>query len=239
MAMVGLSGCGQWGEFKSTIKAERHFEQGVGYLDKGRLDLADEEFQAAVEARPQAADLPGRIGIAYLQVNRWLSAVPHLQKAVDLNPEQPMVIYHALFAYYDREGDFPRCEKVLKQAVEHHPDDPDALNNLGYIYADRGIHLDLALELLQKAVKLAPDKGYIIDSLGWAYYRKGQLDQALPLLQRAVELQPDAVMYYHLGMVYRDLGNHQEAIEQFHQALSINPAHRESREELRKLPGQP
>lgn len=239
LAAATLPGCAQWTDFRSTIKAERHFERGARYLDKGLHDLGEKEFRAAVEARPQAAHLPGRIGIAYLQVNRRSLAIPYLQKAVDLEPGQPVVVYHALFAHYDREGDFPKCEEVLRQAVRYHPNDPDALNNLGYIYADRGIHLDLALELLKKAVKLAPNKGYIIDSLGWAYYRKGQLDQALPLLQRAVHLQPDAVIHHHLGIVHRDLGKYQEAIEQFERALSVDPGHRESRGELKKLRKHP
>lgn len=115
---------------------------------------------------------------------------------------------------------FAEGEELLEQVLDEFPDDVGAWNDLGYLWAERGVHLIRAHAMIQRAVKAEPDNTAYRDSLGWVLHRMGKNQQALEQLKLAVdEAEPDGVVLDHLGDVHSALGQSDQALKAWDQAI--------------------
>ena len=129
------------------------------------------------------------------------------------------------------EGAVASFQKLLVIDSVHAP----ALNYLGYMLADRGEQLTYATQLIERALKISPDNGAYIDSYAWVQFKLGNLELALTELKKAAELiTGDAVIYEHLGDIYRAMGNDSEATRNYQHALEIDPGNAQIQEKLKK-----
>jgi len=106
------------------------------------------------------------------------------------------------------------------------------LKALGYMQRyDKAGNLDSAIGALESAVKADPRFALGFASLGEAYRLKNQvdpnpkwIDQASASLKRAAGLNDRLpVVYVTLGRIHQDSGKHDLALQQFEQALRLNP----------------
>ena len=107
-----------------------------------------------------------------------------------------------------------------------------ALNYVGYTYAEQNDSLDFALQLINRALEIDKDNGYYIDSRGWVYYMMGRYEEAAQELMKAAAIVEDAVIYEHLGDVYRELDEPDEARKAYEKALEMDPQNHTLREKL-------
>jgi len=107
-----------------------------------------------------------------------------------------------------------------------------ALNYVGYTYAERNDSLEYALQLVNRALDIDEDNGYYIDSRGWIFYMMAKYEDALKELKRASEIIEDAVIFEHLGDVYRRLDDEDKAREAYEKALELAPGNESLREKL-------
>ena len=107
-----------------------------------------------------------------------------------------------------------------------------ALNYVGYTYAEQNDSLDYALELVNRALEIDKDNGYYIDSRGWVYYMMGRYEEAALELKKAAALVEDAVIFEHLGDVYRQLNEPDEARKAYEKARELDPHNRQLQEKL-------
>jgi len=98
-------------------------------------------------------------------------------------------------------------------------------NNLASLLSDHrtdAASLDRAFEIASRFRN--SDVPQFLDTLGWVYERKGEFDHALPLLKSAAEkLSTVEAVQYHLGVVYKDLGQKELAVTALKKALSLAP----------------
>jgi Flp pilus assembly protein TadD len=128
----------------------------------------------------------------------------------------------ALGALYHTLGDEQQSIATMQMLLKENPDDATVLNFIGYTYVELGVQLDDAEKLIRKALSLKPDSGFILDSMGWLFYVKGNYKQSLAYLLRAVEKIPDdPVILEHLGDVYLQLGDKEQAREMYQRSLKI------------------
>jgi len=107
-----------------------------------------------------------------------------------------------------------------------------ALNYVGYTYAERNDSLEYALQLVDRALDIDEDNGYYIDSRGWIFYMMARYEDALKELRRASEIVEDAVIFEHLGDVYRRLDDEAKAREAYEKALELDPGNKSLMEKL-------
>jgi tetratricopeptide (TPR) repeat protein len=92
---------------------------------------------------------------------------------------------------------------------------------------------------LARAAAAERDDVHTLDTLAWALYRAGQYNEALEAEQRAMRLgTQNALFYFHAGMIYNKLGDHDKARQNLQKALDINPHFnlryaKEAQEEIR------
>ncbi len=137
-------------------------------------------------------------------------AIARLVKADKALPDSPAIKYD-LAMLYERQGNIPEMETLLRRVMVLKPDSPDAYNALGYVFADQNINLDQAQILLDKAVQLAPGNPFILDSMGWLQFRLGNVALAAQYLENAFELSPQADIAAHLAEIFWTNGDKKRA----------------------------
>lgn len=106
----------------------------------------------------------------------------------------------------------------LRQRVGNR--DAALLAELAYAYLGDGDD-QTGLSYAKAAYALAPMNPAATDAYGWALYQSGNDGAAVQLLEKATSIAPDhAVLRWHLGQAYADLGRKAEAAKQIQAALA-------------------
>jgi tetratricopeptide (TPR) repeat protein len=179
----------------------------------------------------------------------FTGAVGFLETLLAQSPGDTEVLYN-LGVLHGEQGQQQQALVYMGDVLEHNSDHAGALNYIGYTWAEQGTRLDEAEELVQRALELRPDDGFITDSLGWIYYmrarpliERGELAEGRELLERSLlELHKaaemtggDPVISEHLGDVYLLLEDKRRALENYEEALTLDPRENEQPELLGKV----
>ncbi len=98
--------------------------------------------------------------------------------------------------------------------------DAALLAELAYAYIGDD-DAETGLAYAKAAYALAPMNPATSDAYGWALYQTGENGAALQLLEKAASIAPGhAVLRWHLGQAYADLGRTPEAVAQIEAALA-------------------
>lgn len=137
---------------------------------------------------------------------------------------------------------------LLERCFNFRPDDVDVLTNLGgaYVLAERHKH---AVPVLERATELAPENPAVWSNLAAAYLGKlvtatGERQRrALNAYQRVIEIDPAYPnVHYHMGLIYIDRRQWDDAHAAFTRALQTNPNDddaRTMRERVQEIRNQP
>jgi len=125
------------------------------------------------------------------------------------------------------EQDLPGAETLLSQAVDRCPTDIDARQHYANILWKRGLKVE-AIEQITKALELSPEDVGLCLEAGRMYWNIGLLDDADQLSKKAIRNAPHSVEAWYLhGQVALARGHSEDALADFHRALSIAPDNRE------------
>lgn len=129
-------------------------------------------------------------GIALERTDQWAEAETHLQKALELQPEQPYVMNYLAYSWVEQESHLEQALDMLKRAVELRPEDGYIVDSLGWAHYRLG-HYPKSVKYLERAVELRPADPVINDHLGDAYWRVGRRQEARFQWHRALSLDPE------------------------------------------------
>ncbi|MDI9848908.1 tetratricopeptide repeat protein [Rhodoblastus sp. 17X3] len=129
-------------------------------------------------------------GVDYERAKLWDKAEPDLQKALELYPEQPLVLNYLGYSWVDQGLHLDEAFKMLRRAVELQPEDGYIVDSLGWAHYKLG-HFDESLRLLERAIELKPGDPVINDHLGDAYWRVGRKLDAKFQWNHARDLNPE------------------------------------------------
>jgi len=153
-------------------------------------------------------------------------------------------IRYLLASVYSTAKRLPQAEAELAACLKIDPDNVAVNNDLGYLWADQNKNLAEAEAMIRKAIELDRknrqgllalrpgvdkefhDNACYIDSLGWVLCRRGQLEAARKELEYAATLPDgdDPVIWDHLGDVHLALGQREQALAAWRQALHFYAA---------------
>lgn len=129
-------------------------------------------------------------GIANERRKDWKSAETDLKKALELNPDQPLVLNYLGYSWVDQGRNLDDAFKMLRRAVDLRQRDGYVVDSLGWAYYRLGRY-DEAVRELEKAIDLKPSDPVINDHLGDAYWRIGRKLEAQFQWNHARDLNPD------------------------------------------------
>jgi len=205
------------------------------YVRQDQFDMAREHIS---DLRQRHSEHAVRLYLleSDLLVNHsnWEGAHNLLSEAIVQSPKQANLLY-ARSMLSEKMGDLALMEQDLLAIIKQEPNNATALNALGYVLANRTDRLDEAYQLINRALAAKPNEPAILDSLGWVEYRRGNLPTALELLTQAHTTFPDHEVSAHLGEVLWQLGQTDQALAIWLQALKDTPDSAILRETIQRL----
>jgi tetratricopeptide (TPR) repeat protein len=205
-------------------------EEADTFLAEGRIGLAIESYQNAIDANPQ--DVENYLALAKLQIYRgeYEAAQENAANALLLDKSRP---YSYALSGWSKgfQGEFLEAETDIKAALELDPEDAYAYAIYALILARQvannvgGIDtLDNAIEYSRQAVELNPNLMEARWARGYVLEITSNYEEAVLQLQAAIELN-DVVGDLHLalGRNYFTLEEYDQAVFEFTKAYSLNP----------------
>ena len=225
-----------WGQSNASVQslldaikanpkdATAHFNLGVAYFNDQKYDSAIPEFQKCLEINSgdkQAREmLESSQGIsAYFQKN-YSSAVDHLQNALKVNPQNPNANLLLADSYVQLKQ-YPNAEKALKDYSLTSPQGKEKASEvLSKIYMDQKRYQEAVIEL-KNIVDANPKNFEANENLGVAYFQMKDYKDAARYWENAARLRKDAQTYKFLGFSYYNLGDFNNAIDNYKRSIAI------------------
>jgi tetratricopeptide (TPR) repeat protein len=167
----------------------------------GSLQRSMKKFEDAAAAYDKAITLIGPPersnwalfyfrGICYERAKQWPKAEADFKKALELFPDQPLVLNYLGYSWVDQGVNLDEAFKMLRRAVDLRPSDGYIVDSLGWAHYKLG-HYDDATRELEKAINLKPADPVVNDHLGDAYWRVNRRIEARFQWNHARDMQPD------------------------------------------------
>ena len=129
-------------------------------------------------------------GVVFERTDRWPSAERDFLKALELVPDQALVLNYLGYSWIDQGENLDRAERMVAKAVSLRPKDGFISDSLGWAYYRTGRFAE-AVEELERAIALEPLDPVINEHLGDAYWRVGRRVEARIQWRRALGLDPE------------------------------------------------
>jgi tetratricopeptide (TPR) repeat protein len=202
-----------------------NYQLGEEYFQAGDTKGAEQAYVASLQVYPgyyrslaglaKVRSAQGNYREATALYDKAIAAVPYPEYAAALGD-----VYRAL-----GESDKAQKEFDLVEFIGHLSEINQQIHNrdLALFYADHGRKLDQAVVLARRELEVRHDI-YTWDVLAWTLFKHGESKEAAEAMSHALSQgTKDALMFFHAGMIYADLGDFPRALEFLHQALTINP----------------
>ena len=129
--------------------------------------------------------------VALERSGQWPRAEADLRRALELQPEQPLVLNYLGYSWIDKGQNLEPALKMIQRAVELRPNDGYIVDSLGWAYYRLG-DFGNATEILEHAIELLPEDPTVNDHLGDAYWQSGRVAEARFQWRRALQFKPEA-----------------------------------------------
>ncbi len=169
----------------------------LGDIFRQREQFAD-AVTAYDEAVKRSEPLPPRYwrliyarGIALERSKQWPRAEADFLRALDFDPDQPLVLNYLGYSWVERSENLDRAQDMIRRAVELRPNDGFIVDSLGWVYYRLGKYPEAVVQL-ERAVELRSEDPVINAHLGDAYWAVGRRREAKFQWRTALDLKPDA-----------------------------------------------
>ena len=129
-------------------------------------------------------------GTSYERMKKWPLAEADLLKALQLNPDQPLVLNYLGYSWIDQGRNLKQGMTLIEKAVALRPDDGYIVDSLGWAHYKLGNYKD-AVRYIERAVELRPEDPVLNDHLGDALWRVGREREARFQWEQALSLEPE------------------------------------------------
>ncbi|WP_374468457.1 tetratricopeptide repeat protein [Ferrovibrio sp.] len=129
-------------------------------------------------------------GVSYERARQWDKAEADMLKALELQPDNPLVLNYLGYSWVDMNRNLERATKMIERAVALRPNDGAIVDSLGWALYRQG-RFEEAVVQLERAVELKGGDPVITDHLGDAYWRVGRQEEARFQWRRALGLKPE------------------------------------------------
>ena len=129
-------------------------------------------------------------GVSYERSRQWEKAEADMVKALELQPEQPLVLNYLGYSWIDMHRNIDQATRMIERAVQLRPNDGAIVDSLGWALYRIG-RFEEAVVQLERAVELKGGDPVITDHLGDAYWRVGRQEEAKFQWRRALGLKPE------------------------------------------------
>jgi len=208
------------------IRAMAHFSRVFLLAESGDFLTAAAEAEA-LRAKALAESDDEALAQALLEISNaeykkgsTQRAAETLDQFEEVKCDNPAFWFMA-GSLYSMFGERGKAASWLKKAKKAMPDDPDVNHALGLMLMRVEAYEDATM-MLEKAVKTKPDDPRFLYSLALAYRSNDMPDKAREFFEQAIALdRGNGPAWLNLGIVLREEGSYEEAIDAFSQAMVL------------------
>ncbi len=188
------------------LDAQREFEKGLALFNAGNYEQAVPHFVKATELEPEYGRAYLYLGRSYLNLRRWLDAIPPLRTAYRLSPTETKkealdVLLDALLAAATdafKKGNFQGALTHLREGLSLSPQSApfqhqlvDSLIGFGGQLLSQGKFSE-AISAYTEVTDLSPNQFDAYLGLAKAFFKQGNLMKALQAAQKAATINPSS-----------------------------------------------
>ncbi len=198
------------------------FQQGLQCHQQGENDQALYLYQQVMAADPNHAESHFYTAILLGDSECYDQALPLLEKAHELQPAQPAILYQ-LGVYQSILGQNNSAIESFNKVMNIDPEHWQAAYNLGAAHYAVG-NIPEAIHAYSLAARLNPNDADIFFNLGLAYSKAGAIQEAIDSYLTSREIEPDDPnIHYNLGRLYKEKGDKNNAINSLETAIALQP----------------
>ncbi len=166
----------------NILRSRKLYAEAVDVYNRaiGMIDKPDRRHWVYYYAR----------GTSYERLKDWPSGEADLKKALELYPDQPLVLNYLGYSWIDQGLHLDKGMQLIERAVAVKPDDGYIVDSLGWAHFKRGNYAE-AVRYLERAVELRPDDPVLNDHLGDALWKVGREREARFQWDQSLTLKPE------------------------------------------------
>ena len=161
-----------------------------------------------------------------------------LSRALFLHPGFERARLDLAEGYFYHNTSFKAIEEYEK-LLRIHPRSMEALLALGKLYMSKNDAVNI-IRVYERILQISPEYSDAYYNLGIAYYNDERIDEAIQFFMRAVEIDDHADSHLYLGVIYKERGDEDLAINHFRRRIQMkknfnDPYAEEARKQLTLL----
>lgn len=201
---MNLLACGQKKEAKPLLLQLQYTNQNSTPLWWALASVYQDEknWSAAVQAytrileiegesnRKYASDIYFARAFIYGEQNQKAKAEADLEHALELNPENPMLLNHLGYQWLEKDQTLDKGFELVEKAYNLKSSDPHIIDSMAFAYYRRADYRK-ALPLAEKTVDIMPQSSVANAHLGDIYKALGRYREAVFQYKKALALKYD------------------------------------------------
>lgn len=192
---------------------------GYSYLVSDNLSEAEKTLQKAKELDPYNGTTYFYLGLVQLGLEQFEQSIRSLEQASGFGFEPNYQLQEYLGHNYYKLGKFDQAVNSYRQVVGQNTVGMDTLVRFSWLMIEYADDYEAAVNNANRAIVLYPNEGMSYNLLGWAYLSNESYDLALEQFELALEKNKEIpAVYLNIGVVYRDQGRVDLAVQNFEQA---------------------
>ncbi len=199
-----------------------HNDLGVIYKEHNDFPKAEYHYKYAIEIESDFILAIVNLTELYLQQKKYEPAIELLEKSLNINPNNPELLYNLGFVYHNSE----KKEKAVQyytKVLSLIPDHPNTLNNIALIYIEDN-QWKKAKETLQQCIIHNPHFTLAYANYGDILYTENQLEEALYYYDKGLETNTNHIgLCIALSTLYSEMKKFEKGITELHELLKIYP----------------
>lgn len=196
--------------------------RGAVHVFEGELKDAEAIYRQVIEDHPQEESGYGALANLLERQGKSDEAEVVIETGLAKARNTDRLLFSRA-ARLEREFDFEGAIAIYERLYAANKVSDLLANNLASLLSE---HRDNPADLeraynIAKRLRASTEPAFL-DTYGWVLYRRGDYELAIKPLQEAAEgALNNAIVQYHLGMAYAQLGQRDNAIEQLNRALEL------------------
>ncbi len=175
------------------LSAAEHDKLGRIYESQGKLDLAAQQYQAAIKQDPKSVSSYLLLGDLSYRTKNYPEAESAYQKAIKLQPENGDIYNNLCWVYLEQNGSMEKAEALIKKALAVTPAHRAYyLDTWGVVLLRKGRTAE-SIAALKEAVELLPKEDAA--NIAEAYGHLAESSRAAGDEASALEAEKSAASY--------------------------------------------
>jgi WD40 repeat protein/Flp pilus assembly protein TadD len=223
----------------SPFDSEAYYRRGRAYAQREQLREALNDFRRTLALKPDHAETHYHRGLVHAWQGKYQEAIADWSRAIAVDPNH-IEAHKARGDAYFRLSRWREAAEDYAELAQLRPDWPDYHNDAAWLLASDPDPLRRdaarARALAQQAVELEPNEEMYWITLGAAEYRSGDWHRAISALEKSIAHQGfNSYDGFFLAMSRWQLGEHEDALRLYKEAVKWMEKNKPEDEELRRF----